>query len=39
MMNENKLPQIPIVGLTAYLDERENCLKMGMDDFSKLYIK
>ena len=36
MMTSGEIPEIPIVALTAYLDEKENCLKVGMKDFSKL---
>ena len=31
----NSIPEIPIVALTAYLDEKENCLRAGMKGFSK----
>ena len=34
------IPEIPIIALTAYLDEKDNCLRAGMADFSKLlYLK
>ncbi|CDW82214.1 UNKNOWN [Stylonychia lemnae] len=35
MMRQKKLPEIPIIAVTAYLDERENCIANGMKDFSK----
>ena len=33
-MKDQKLPEIPIIALTAFLDEKDNCLKSGMDEFS-----
>ena len=37
LSSENKrIPEIPIVALTAYLDEKDNCLRAGMKGFSKL---
>ena len=33
---EKIIPKIPIVALTAYIDEKERCLMSGMDDFCNL---
>ncbi|CDW76603.1 multi-sensor hybrid histidine kinase [Stylonychia lemnae] len=34
LMRENLgIPDIPIIALTAYLDEKDNCLRAGMRDF------
>eukprot|EP00347_Sterkiella_histriomuscorum_P005710 403355564 len=33
--NVGWIPDIPIVALTAYMDEKDNCIKSGMSDFSK----
>eukprot|EP00347_Sterkiella_histriomuscorum_P008941 403343151 len=30
---EGGIPEIPIVALTAYIDEKDNCIKAGMKDF------
>lgn len=35
MMKSHQIPEIPIIALTAYLDERNNCINAGMKDFSK----
>lgn len=37
LMSKNKIPQIPIVALTAYLDEKEKCLNCGMIEFSNYF--
>lgn len=34
-MDSDKLKKIPIVGLTAFNDERSACLKAGMKRFCK----
>ena len=34
LMNQNKIPDIPIVALSAYLDEKEKCEEVGMFEFS-----
>eukprot|EP00347_Sterkiella_histriomuscorum_P015242 403357770 len=33
-----RIPEIPIVALTAYLDEKDNCIRAGMKGFSKFLI-
>lgn len=38
MVREKKMPFIPIVALTAYLDEKERCLKAGMSDFCNFVV-
>lgn len=35
LMKQNLIPHIPIVGLTAYLDEKDNCMRAGMTEFCK----
>ena len=37
MIEKGDIPKIPIVGLTAYLDERSNCIKAGMTEFCKYF--
>jgi CheY-like chemotaxis protein len=34
-MKKKELKNIPIIAVTAYDDERENCIKAGMSEFSK----
>jgi CheY-like chemotaxis protein len=36
-MKKKEFPKIPIVALTAYFNEREHCLKVGMSDFSNYF--
>jgi len=36
LMTKGEIPETPIVALTAYLDERENCMHAGMSDFRKI---
>ena len=39
MMNEGLLrKKIPIIALTAYNDEKQNCLKAGMKRFCKYMV-
>ncbi len=35
MMRSKQIAEIPIVALTAYIDEKYNCLESGMKGFSK----
>lgn len=35
-MKSGEIPYIPIIALTAYIDEKEKCFKIGMSDFCKL---
>ena len=39
MMIKGIIPVIPIIALTAYLDERAKCLSAGMTEFRKFIIK
>ena len=38
LINKNLIPKIPIVALTAYIDEKEKCLNAGMVEFSKYFL-
>ena len=34
-VSNKEVPDIPVVALTAYLDEKDNCIGAGMKEFSK----
>ena len=38
LMADQVIPNIPIVALTAYLDEKDKCLRSGMSDFCNIFV-